>query len=85
MKNFNDLYDLVELDEFEEVKDILNENASLALSKDEYGFTLLHASEGGYAVLLKTERLMVLQVSEKFHSFFVCMLQLVNKVDTLCV
>ncbi|MFJ8459081.1 ankyrin repeat domain-containing protein [Lysinibacillus xylanilyticus] len=44
MKNFNDLYDLVELDEFEEVKDILNENAILALSKDEYGFTLLHAA-----------------------------------------
>ena len=44
MNNFNDLYDLVELDEFEEVKDILNKNASLALGKDEYGFTLLHAA-----------------------------------------
>ncbi|MEY9979088.1 ankyrin repeat domain-containing protein [Lysinibacillus sp. RC79] len=44
MNNFIDLYDLVEMDGFEEVKEILNENASLALSKDEYGFSLLHAA-----------------------------------------
>ncbi|KOS59809.1 ankyrin repeat domain-containing protein [Lysinibacillus agricola] len=44
MNDFLDLYDLVETDQFEEVKDILNENPSLALSKDEYGFTLLHAA-----------------------------------------
>ncbi|MFE3576052.1 ankyrin repeat domain-containing protein [Lysinibacillus sp. NPDC059133] len=44
MGDFLDLYDLVEIDEFEEVKDILNENPSLVLGNDEYGFTLLHAA-----------------------------------------
>ncbi|KOP78570.1 hypothetical protein AMS59_12080 [Lysinibacillus sp. FJAT-14745] len=44
MGDFLDLYHLVEIDEFEEVKDILNGNPSLALGNDEYGFTLLHAA-----------------------------------------
>ncbi|MEG0261362.1 MAG: ankyrin repeat domain-containing protein [Lysinibacillus sp.] len=44
MDTFNDVYKLVEIDEFEKAKVILNENSRLAFNKDEYGFNLLHAA-----------------------------------------
>ncbi|MGG3889851.1 ankyrin repeat domain-containing protein [Metabacillus fastidiosus] len=50
--DFNHLFHLAEIDEFEEVKNILSENPSLISGKDEYGFSILHA-----AVMTENEEL----------------------------
>ncbi|MGG3928307.1 ankyrin repeat domain-containing protein [Metabacillus fastidiosus] len=50
--DFNHLFYLTEIDEFEEIKNILRKNPSLISGRDQYGFSILHA-----AVMTENEEL----------------------------